>query len=394
MIQRTIFPAIFLCLVNLIGSVGLATLVCPPAFSKDSQPPVLLSISPGLRDVSPAVSQSGEKSAGPEFTDKIQDSAASGDETYRVDKAQAVDKLLIGQGAGDGVNQSPRPNSNQGWIAPVSVKPETHFGLSDDTFELAKLWGLVPSLNTLHQNPRHLSEKQMDVLLKRVVVRQDISESVLSKMFDVRTTLNSIDKQIAKSEEISAILAEKRDKAIRFNTYADLVAGGITGILSGALRLGTLEFVTPDVVDVVEGVAQAGLAGYALKNENIKHHIEKGIPNLLAKIFYPHEERLKDFPDSVWTFLNSIPSYSDNDLTRRELLVKQWTEKKFCLRHRGGKKKTHHIRVKHVAGVHGGQATLTIELLEDRIAMLQDLRSEVTTMEEHLAEIFERAKKY
>ena len=92
--------------------------------------------------------------------------------------------------------------------------------------------------------------------------------------------------------------------------------------------------------------------------------------------------------------MNSIPSYSDNDLTRRELLVKQWTEKKFCLRHRGGKKKTHHIRVKHVAGVHGGQATLTIELLEDRIAMLQDLSSEVTTMEEHLAEIFERAKKY
>lgn len=168
---------------------------------------------------------------------------------------------------------------------------DAHFGLSDETYNLAKIWGLLPSLATLRKTPKNFSTGQVDSALRRIIIQQEVTEDVLSKMFDIRTTLNAIDRQVAKSQEIRAVLAEKRDKAIRFNTYADFVAGGITGILSSALRLGTLDFVTPDVVDVVEGVTQAGLAGMAFKNENIEHHIEKGIPNLLAKLFYPNQKK-------------------------------------------------------------------------------------------------------
>ncbi len=277
--------------------------------------------------------------------------------------------------------------------AAASSGVEHRFGLSDETFELARSWGLLSSLKVLDENPAHLSNKQMDVLLKRLVVRQEVNEAVMSKMFDVRITIIAIDKQIARTQEIRAILAEKRDKAIRFNTYADLVAGGITGILSSALRLGTLEFITPDVVDLFEGVAQTGLAGYALKNENVKHHMEKGIPNLLAKMFYPDSEGIKEFPDSVWQYLNAVPANSRSKLSRREELVKRWTDCKFCLRH-DGHRLPERERVKHATGLHKRKVGLTIDLLEDRAAMLQDLRSEVTNMEEYLAEIFQRSKKY
>lgn len=282
---------------------------------------------------------------------------------------------------------------SEGSSAAASSGVEHRFGLSDETFELARSWGLLSSLKVLDENPAHLSNKQMDVLLKRLVVRQEVNEAVMSKMFDVRITIIAIDKQIARTQEIRAILAEKRDKAIRFNTYADLVAGGITGILSSALRLGTLEFITPDVVDLFEGVAQTGLAGYALKNENVKHHMEKGIPNLLAKMFYPDSEGIKEFPDSVWQYLNAVPANSRSKLSRREELVKRWTDCKFCLRH-DGHRLPERERVKHATGLHKRKVGLTIDLLEDRAAMLQDLRSEVTNMEEYLAEIFQRSKKY
>jgi hypothetical protein len=37
---------------------------------------------------------------------------------------------------------------------------------------------------------------------------------------------------------------------------------------------------------------------------------------------------------------------------------------------------------------------MTIDILEDRTAMLQDLRAEITTMDESLAELFDLLRKY
>lgn len=277
----------------------------------------------------------------------------------------------------------------KGPIDPAMAK----YGLSDDTYDLARSWGLLESIESLKKTPRHFSSEQMDGVVRRLIIRQQIDDMVLTKMFDVRKTLNIIDKQIDNGQAVRAQLSTRRDKAIRFNTYADIFAGGITGIIAGSLRLGSLLFIAPDVVDVVEGVGEAGLAGIALRTENIQHSLERGVPNLLGKIIYPDHKHRNNFPDSVWKYLNSVPSHSKTNMTRREELVEKWTTNKFCLIHKGHRLHPH-IRAKHASGTHKGRAKLSIELLEDRIAMLRDLRVSVTKMEDNIAEIYAETRKY
>ena len=278
-------------------------------------------------------------------------------------------------------------------INPDELK-DTDFGLTADTFQLVKMWGLVPSIKTLKSLPKHHTNPQTDQIIRRLVIRQQIDDLVLTKMFDVRKTLNLIDKQISKGQAISAKMSNKRDKAIRFNTYADIVAGGVTGIASGTLRLATAVFLAPDVVDVGEGILEGGLALLALRNENIYHRMESGVPTLLGKVIFPDHNHTNLFPESVWQYLNTTPVNSKTNLTRREEMVHRWMDSKYCLIH-GGHKKAKKDRVHHISGIHKGSSPrLTIDLLEDRIAMLEDLRTEVTHMEEYVAELYQKSRDF
>ena len=287
---------------------------------------------------------------------------------------------------------SPLKNKNR-MLAQSNSLLQSDFGLSNDAYQLADLWGLIKSLNEIRALKKPTSTAEMEDLVKRVVVRQEMSELILEKLFDIRKTLNTIDSQLSAAQAVKAQLDARRDKAIRFNTYADIVAGGITGILSGALRLGTLEFITPDVVDVAEGVAEFSLAARALKTENVQHKMESGVPNLLGKTIFPDHKHQNLFPDSVWMYLNSVPIGSKTNLTRREELVKKWTESHYCLVHKGHKKAKIN-RARHISGTQEGRPYITIDLLEDRIAMLEDLRTEINEMEELVAEIYQSTRKY
>lgn len=278
-------------------------------------------------------------------------------------------------------------------IAQVPNKAIDNFGLSSRAFQLVEIWGLAPTFDTLLKHRKPIPTSEIEKTLKRLVARQEVNELVLEKLFDVRKTLNTIDSQMAIAQEIRAKLTTKRDKAIRFNTYSDIVAGGITGILSGALRVATLDFVAPDVVDIGEGMMEMGLAGWALRTENVQHRMEAGVPNLLGKTIFPDHNHPNKFPESVWKYLNSVPVDSKTKLTRREELVRRWTTSHYCFIHKGHKK-FKYDRVRHISGTQNGKPYLTIALLEDRIAMLEDLRTEVTLMEDLIAEIYQTSRRF
>lgn len=261
------------------------------------------------------------------------------------------------------------------------------YGLSPDAYALAITWGLTQYLERYSQlraiPPENRSSDQRVELLE---VRHNMSERVMKCLLDVRRTLNKIDRESASTQEVQATLMERRDRAIRFNTYADMVAGGMTGIASGGLKLGSLPW-SPDIIDCVEGVLQTGLSGWALSNEIGQHKFIQGVPSVLANLILENNPGNPEYPKSVWQFLNAVPANTKNGLTRRATLVKRWTDKEFCLVH-GGHLRKKADRIHHIAGTHD-RPQISIDVLEDRVAMLMDLRATVTLMDEVLAEFAE-----
>lgn len=261
------------------------------------------------------------------------------------------------------------------------------FGLSPDAYALAITWGLTKNLDQYVQLKAIPTENRTaEQRVQLLEVRHNISDKVMRCLLDVRRTLNKIDREAASTQEVQATLMERRDRAIRFNTYADMVAGGMTGIASGGMKLGSLPF-SPDIVDCVEGVIQTGLSGWALANEVGQHKFIQGVPSVLANLILTNNGGTPEYPKSVWQFLNSIPGNEKNGLTRRASLVKRWTDKEFCLVH-GGHMRKKADRIHHITGTHD-RPKISIDVLEDRVAMLMDLRATITLMDEILGEFAE-----
>lgn len=272
-----------------------------------------------------------------------------------------------------------------------SIKLAPH--LEPDARLLGNRWNIIPELEKIEAlSAAAPSERNLEHRNEYLESKQTILQEIMSAMFDVRRTLNSIDRHKAHSQEARAIMMERRDRAIRYNTYADLVAGGITGILSGAFHIAGLSEVIDGTIDVTEGATQTGLAGWALKNEHVEHDFIQGVPNILATIIYPDDKRGPEFPDSVWIYLNTVPAHSLTGLTRREVLVKKWLGRKFCMVHQGHK--LHHMeRSKKITGM-VEKPSLSIDVLEDRSAMLEDLRVVVSLMDEPLGQLLNYSRKF
>lgn len=284
-------------------------------------------------------------------------------------------------------NQISQNAQDQKTVPPSALAEAEKYGLSPDAYALAVKWDFIQFLNRFEKLRAIPPESRTtNDRFEMLEVKHALSDKVMRFLIDVRRTLNKIDRESASTQEVQATLMERRDRAIRFNTYADMVAGGFTGILSGALKLGNLP-ITPEVVDVAEGVVQAGLSGWALSNEIGQHKFIQGVPSILANLIIQGNSNTPEYPKSVWEFLESVPINSKDGLTRRASLVKRWTDKEFCLVH-GGHMRKKADRIHHIAGTHD-RPQISIDVLEDRVAMLMDLRATVTMMDEILGEFAE-----
>ncbi|MBX3076835.1 hypothetical protein KF728_07280 [Candidatus Obscuribacterales bacterium] len=268
------------------------------------------------------------------------------------------------------------------------------YGLSTLTLEMVRVWKLAPEIEALDDSFKAFQEnKSSDNAIAYLLSKQRITERLAELGFDVRRCTNVIDREIAKDSSKTAYLTELRDKAIRYNTYADFVAGGLTGIISGALEMADLSRFASNTVDIFEGTGQSALSYWAYRAEHAGDRSQIPLPNMLAKIFDPTVEH-SGYPESVWAFLSSTPP-DGTGTNRAQIMLMRWQKLNFCFTHSGKHKQHQHSRIRKLTGHHHEKdTTMTIDILEDRTAMLQDLRAEITTMDESLAELFDLVRQY
>lgn len=222
--------------------------------------------------------------------------------------------------------------------------------------------------------------------LELLALKQDLTESILVAAFELRTVVARINENIANANEIYAHLAERRDRAVRLNTYADFISGGITGIIGSALDLGKINPIPGDVIDGVEGAVQTGLASWAFKQQQGEKRLQQGVPNMLTNLLNHNKEAENDYPPSVWAFLNLPVDGGRSTVLNR--VVDRWVKLDLCLKHSGHKEDSS-SRLKRIASTSPREERLSIDILEDRIAMLTDLHSSLQHMDFCLLELFQ-----
>lgn len=275
--------------------------------------------------------------------------------------------------------------SNHSGSAVTAAKTSSKDGgiLSVEAMQLANKMGMVPSLQRLKQL-RQMGATDLQSKLELQICKQDLTESTLIASQELRTVVARIDSELADASEIHAHLAERRDKAVRFNTYANLVSGGITGIVGGAFQTSDLHHLTYDLIDTTEGVVQTCIAGWAFKQQSGEKRIESGSPNLLRHLMDRSPDTESDYPPSVWSYMN-LPARVGKG-TIMSSLVDRWFTLHLCLKHNGHREKAK-TRMQKISN--SLDARVTIDILEDRMAMLTDLRACVHQMDYLILELLQ-----
>ncbi len=262
-------------------------------------------------------------------------------------------------------------------------------GLTPEALRLAHTIGINSDLEKLlkiaNGTEQSSSSANSETLLKSLLLKQSLTESVVSESFEVRSCLSNLETEIAQADDLQAFLEERRDKVIRLNTIANFLSGGITGIVGGALKLGDVNEQSANGIDTGEGITQTALALLALKQQAGEKKIVEGTPNMLTKLFdinATHTQR--DYPPTVWNYLTSVPENSATGLTRQQSLMKRWEDLK-VINTKSSQRQRKEV-IGHITGTHQ-QPIVSIDLLDARSAMLHDVRAVVSEMDHPLLEL-------
>lgn len=253
------------------------------------------------------------------------------------------------------------------------LPPETM--LTPSAKQLAKTLGVLPNLQRLQELSEHGKRKRGQLSPEGATLRLEVLETIVTTMLQSQQVIVEIDAEISEANEFMAAMSDKRDRAIKLNSLASLVANGVVSTAGNFLQMPqTINEQPGEVLETGASGLSGGLGALALYQQN-GDKLSGGIrPTMLAKIFKRPNNEATEYPDVIWTYLNTVPANSQIAITRREHLIENW-EKLGRLPSTTTPEGRKYIRV--LAGTIPQQKTITISMLDDRAAMLADLRAEV-----------------
>jgi hypothetical protein len=287
----------------------------------------------------------------------------------------------------------------------TNLQPETGSSeiqvrtLSSEAAQIADQIGVTPLLDQLANKGAISSPHSLESL----VVRQEITEKILAASLDIDSVNAVIDSEVDQIRGIRADLQAKRDKAQNIINIASIVTGGAFGAVTSALQF------KPSTVNLGNGIGVAGGAGSVVLSL-IGIHKQGGgrrplgdSPRMLARFLGRKPDAMEAipsvYPEAVWSYLNSAapaqPSLSasnssqsnpaqSNIVTRREQLVAKWRAEGRINQDTSPKSER---RLKSISGNISQVGKLNISDLDNRVAMLLDVRAKVSLMKRGLSEI-------
>jgi hypothetical protein len=242
----------------------------------------------------------------------------------------------------------------------------------------ANLIGVLPEINQLRQLSSRTDPATRWQLLW---LHQHISEQVMAASLQVDATIAQIDNEIARANELRGFLSDRRDNAVsRANLLSILIGGGL-GATSSGLQLSTALDKPAAGVGIAAGTLSASLALAGIRAQ--KGHTSRFDfnSNMLAELFDRPTLPDSRYPGTVWTFLNEQPRSGPASLTRKQEMLQSWV----IVKRIDSLSSTD--KINRLTSQPSELLQLTIDDLEDRAAMLQDVRARISFLKRDLGNL-------
>jgi hypothetical protein len=262
--------------------------------------------------------------------------------------------------------------------AQQSVNPAKFEDLSPNAEQVAESTGMLPLFAQLKGLLAKPSVNPWQVLY----TRQHLLEAVMSASLQVDATTARIDSEIAQANEFRSSLEAKRDHKENRINMASIATGGALGVVSSALQLSAKHAKAGNSVGIGAGVIVTVLSVMSLRAQNGRVGQFPFRSNMLAKLFDRPTDSTDAYSASVLDFLNAVPAVDPDKLTRKQRLIRTWAQ---VGRLGGVNTPEGEGKIARLTGTYSENAKLSISDLEDREAMLGDLRAKLSLMKRDLA---------
>lgn len=266
-------------------------------------------------------------------------------------------------------------------IKNIPNKPQFSLGAK----EIAQNIGIMPLIDKLYSlPPEELGLNGGTMSLQALTLRQRILEAVVASSLETDGILAEIDNEIAITNEHRAALEAKRDRTLAINNVVNFVTSGAFGVLSGALAYKESTANWANAAGILSGSSSIILSAIGIKQQHGKAAPLGVAPNMLAKILDRDPEFHSDYPKNILLYLNSVAPLEMSQHTRKELLIKQWLDvgRIDSLDSKKGQNKIALL----TSGV-SQQVPVSIDVLMDRAAMLDDLRAQISLIKRDLSKL-------
>lgn len=265
--------------------------------------------------------------------------------------------------------------------------------LSPVAREMCDIAGVTPVLIEL-QNVQQSSPADAAATAEKkqriIYIREKLNSLIQATNLQINSTRGKVDKAIAVADEARALLTERRNRLTHRNSQINLFSGGVTKIVGYSMALSPITDIPTNVLEVFDGTVQTSLSTLALRQERQEAKLEHGLPPILDS-FLTEKQTSIYFPQSVWRYFSdtapggNVSSVMDGPApsqpsvagtgTRRQRLISDWQRTGVIVK----------------ARVHNPEAktkrNVTIELLDQRMAMLSDMKSLIEEMHFGLMEV-------
>lgn len=215
-----------------------------------------------------------------------------------------------------------------------------------------------------------------------LLLRQEILSKVTAASLQVDATTAQIDNEVAECNELRGYLADRRDRSVNRANLWSIILGGGLGATSAGLQLPAGQKTASAVVGIAGGALSSGLAISGIRAQKGSTRVFEFNSNMLAQFFSRPALEDSRYDPIVWRFLNEVAVTDPDQLTRKDRLIHTWYS---LSRIDPAGTVSARRKIDRVTSQPSERAPMTIDDLEDRAAMLEDVRAKVAFLKRDLA---------
>lgn len=261
--------------------------------------------------------------------------------------------------------------------------------VSAEAIQLAQQLKLTDSLTELSKlNKARLADKNSlsrDENERRRDLREDVTEAIEQTRLEVDFAQAELAREIAVHSELLASYTAERNRKVNLSNAWGYRTNGVLWAVCEGLTIPTYAqpkySISSGIVGILAGLTPSAFSLYALRQDSGDRFERKPHPNMLCKVFNYHVTPELEYPDSVWTWLNS-QAPAGPKMTRLEFMI-DWWEKDGSIRYFTANPSHQQLDLLTATK----QDELTIQLVSDRLAMLRTVEATILGMNRPLLEL-------